>query len=95
MTEEKKHYSNLEALLNLTFPIHVTLAEKEISVDEALNFTVGSIIIFKKHNSEPLDLHVNNQKIGNGKTIKVGERFGLHVREIKSPQETFDTIAEN
>mgnify|MGYP001127691498 CR=1 FL=1 len=57
-----------------------------------LNFAEGGIIVFRKHNSEPLDLRVNNQRIGSVKTIKVGEKFGLHVREIGPPKETLEHI---
>ena len=69
-------------------PVIVVLAEKEATLEDVLNFAEGGIIAFKKHNSEPLNLLVNNQRIGSGKTIKVGERFGLHVREIGPPRET-------
>ncbi len=95
MSEKREKYPNLEKLLNLRLPVIVTLAEKETTLEEIVNFAVGSIIMFKKHNSKPLDLLVNNQKIGSGKTIKVNEKFALHVREIGSPKENLKKIAGN
>ena len=88
MPEKARDHRNLKALLNLELPVIVVLAEKATTLEDVLNFAEGGIIVFRKHNSEPLDLLVNNQRIGSGKTIKVGEKFGLHVREIGPPQET-------
>ena len=92
MTETVTEYPNLKALLDLELPVIVVLAEKEATLEEVLNLAEGGIIVFRKHNSEPLDLLVNNQRIGAGKAIKVGEKFGLHVREIGTPRETLDKI---
>ncbi len=94
MPVQTQPYPNLKALLNLELPVIVVLAEKEATLEEVLNFAEGGIIPFKKNNSEPLELLVNNQRIGSGKTIKVGERFGLHVREIGPPQETLRKITQ-
>ena len=93
MNGKKEKYPNLEKLLNLRLPVRVILAEKDTTLEEILNFAVGSIIMFKKHNSKPLNLLVNDQAIGSGKTIKVNEHFALHVREIGTPQENLKKIA--
>lgn len=95
MGETTEKFTNLNKLLNLKLPVIVTLAEKETTLQEVLNFAVGGIIVFKKHNSEPLTLLVNDQPVGSGKTIKVGEKFGLHVRKIGPPQETLEKLMEN
>jgi len=94
MSEKSSAYPNLEALLDLQLPVIVVLAEKQATLEEVLNLAQGGIIVFKKHNSEPLDLLVNNQRIATGKAVKVGEKFGLHVRGIESPRETLRKIME-
>lgn len=81
-------YPNLDKLLATEMPIIITLGEKPLSLEDVLSLAEGSVIVFKKHNSEPLDILVNNRRIGTGKAIKIGERFGVHIREIGSPQET-------
>ncbi len=81
-------YPNLDKLLGMELPLIISLGEKSLSLEDVLNFAEGSVIVFKKHNSEPLDILVNNRRIGTGKAIKLGERFGIHIREIGSPQET-------
>ncbi len=80
-------YPNLERVFQLELPVIVVLAEKTSTLEEVLSLSEGSVIVFKKHNTEPLDILVHNRKIGAGKTIKVGERFGVLVREVGSPRE--------
>lgn len=87
-----KRYPNIEKILNLELPVIVVLAEKAMSVEDVLALNEGSVIVFKKHNSESLDILINNRKIGAGKTIKIGERFGVHIREIGTPQEIVEKL---
>jgi len=68
--------------------LSVVLAEKSATLEEVLSLCVGSVIVFKKHSSELLDLLVSNRRIGAGKTVKFGEHFGLHLREVGTPEET-------
>ncbi|MBI4586621.1 MAG: FliM/FliN family flagellar motor switch protein [Planctomycetes bacterium] len=79
--------SSLERALPLQLPIIAILGEKQMSMEEVLNLTKDAVITFKKHNSEPLDLYVNNCRIGSGKAIKVGQRFGIYITDIGSVQE--------
>jgi flagellar motor switch protein FliN/FliY len=92
VTTSDEEERNLEALLDLKFPVIVVLATKKMKLEDILNLCEGDVIAFKKHNSEPLDLLVNDCRIGAGKTIKVGERFGVHVREIGPARETLQKI---
>jgi flagellar motor switch protein FliN/FliY len=85
-------YPNLDKLLNIELPVIVVLAEKTATLREILSFAEGSLIVFKKGDSEPLDILVNDRRVGAGKTIKVDERFGVHVREIGSPEETLKRL---
>ena len=85
-------YPNLEKVINLELPVIVVLAEKSATLDEVLSLCVGSVIVFKKHSTEPLDILVSNRRIGAGKTVKVGEHFGVHVGDIGSPEETLERL---
>jgi len=87
-----KKYPNLEKTLSIEMPVIVVLGEKSASLEDVLSLTKGSLIVFKKHNSEPLDVLVNNRKIGAGKTIKVGERFAVQLREVGTTREIREKI---
>ena len=73
-------FPNLERLLDVQLPVIAILAEKEMQIRQILQFDVGSVIVFPKHDSDPITLRVNNVVVGSGKTIKVGDHFGLHLR---------------
>ena len=74
-------YPNLRNLVEVQCPVIAILAQKQISLGEVLGLDVGSVIVFSKHNSDPISLCVNNVEVGSGKTIKVGDHFGLHLRD--------------
>jgi flagellar motor switch protein FliN/FliY len=82
---------NLDALLDVELPLIAVLAEKQLSLAEILELEVDSVIVFPKHNSDPISLRVNNVEVGSGKTIKVGDHFGLHLRHY-SPEKVVHTL---
>ena len=65
---------------------------RELAMPEPdLNLDIGSVIVFSKHNSDPITLLVNNVVVGTGKTIKVGDHFGLHLRSY-SPEKVVHSL---
>ena len=74
--------SELQRILRLQVPVIVKLAERKLAVSEVMRLGVGAIIEFIKSNEEPLELLINNKVIGVGDAVKVGENFGLRVRQI-------------
>ena len=75
----KKH-PNLDPLLDVQLPVIAILAEKALPLCTILELDIGSVIVFPKHDSAPIALRVNNVEVGSGKTIKVGDHFGIHLR---------------
>jgi flagellar motor switch protein FliN/FliY len=83
---------NLDRILHIQVPIIVRLAEKDLPLREVLNLSIGSIIEFDKNAEDLLDLMVNNQTIGRGEAVKIGEKFGLKVTDIGPVQERIETL---
>ena len=73
-------HPNLDPLLDVQLPVIAILAEKTMHLSGVLDLDIGSVIVFPKTDSAPITLRVNNVEVGSGKTIKVGDRFGLHLR---------------
>ena len=78
---------NLERILKIPVPVIVVLAEKTVPFKDVLGLTAGSVIEFDKSSAEPLMLLVNDRKVGLGRVIKMGERFGLRIEEIGGPED--------
>ncbi len=79
---------NLDRILSIELPMVVLLARKRMRLEEILKLVPGVVLEFDKPVTDPLDLLVNEQVIARGDTVKVGEKFGLQIREIASPKET-------
>ena len=73
--------------MSLEVPVIVKLAERKLALSEVLRLGVGSIIEFVKSNDEPLQLMINNKTIAIGEAVKVGENFGLRIKQIGSQKQ--------
>jgi len=81
--------SYTRTLLRITVPVVVTLARKRQSLSRILELSPGSIIQFDKPCEEMLDLMIGNRPVAVGEAVKVGDKFGLRVTSISSPEERF------
>ena len=80
--------TDAKRILQLQVPVIAVLAQKRMKLAEVLNFNVGSIIQLDKPSEDLLDLLVNDQRVGRGETVRIGENFGLQIVEIGSVQDT-------
>ncbi len=76
------HENLRPAMLSIKTPVTVTLARKRESLDRILNLVPGSMLTFDTHCDEPLTLEAGGHPIATGETIKIGDKFGLRIREI-------------
>ncbi len=71
--------AEVHRLLAIEVPVIVQLGMRKMTVGEVMRLAVGAIIEFHKPADEELDLLANNQAIGKGHAVKVGENFGIKV----------------
>lgn len=83
-----------DRILKIEVPVIVQLAERTMSVEEVLRFVPGTIIELPKDSDDDLDLMINNQTIGTGNAVKVGENFGLRINFIGDAKERLDAILQ-
>ncbi len=84
----------LQRILRISVPVIVKLADKQLPLGDIMELSPGSIVEFTRSADTPLELMVNNKVIGRGVAVKVGEKFGLRIDEICSPQETIRKLGE-
>jgi flagellar motor switch protein FliN/FliY len=85
--------NHLERALSLELPVIAVLAEKEMPLADVLTLRKDAVIAFKKLNNELLDLYINDQRIGAGKAIKVGEQFGIYLQEIGTARQMIESLS--
>jgi len=80
------------SFLRVNVPVSVNLASQKLSVQEIMELVPGAIIKFDKSCDELLELVVCDQPIAAGEVVKVGDKFGLRIRNMTLPQEQFIAI---
>ncbi len=85
---------DLGRILKLEVPVRVQLAERRMPLGEVVAMVPGMIIELPKAVDEPLELHVNNKRIGTGRAVKVGENFGLRILGIGDVAERIEAMGD-
>ncbi|MFG0289652.1 MAG: FliM/FliN family flagellar motor switch protein [Rhodopirellula sp. JB044] len=75
-----------ERLLKIKTPVTVTLAERKETLRNILSLVPGSMLTFDTHCDQPLELSVGGHPIATGETVKIGDKFGIRIREIGVPK---------
>jgi flagellar motor switch protein FliN/FliY len=76
-----------KSLLRVKIPVAVTLARKKHPLGKILDLGPGSIIHFDKSCEDLLELEAAGYPIALGEAVKVGEKFGLRILNIRLPEE--------
>lgn len=71
-----------DAVLKIRTPVTVTLAKSKVPLQTILDLVPGSMLTFETHCDEPLLLEIRDHTIAKGETVKIGDKFGLRVRQI-------------
>src|SRR5215472_13400563 len=82
----------LERILRLQVPLIVRLAERKMHCSEVMRLGTGAIIEFAKSSEKPLELLVNNKVIALGEAVKVGENFGLRIKQVGDPKQIVEAL---
>jgi flagellar motor switch protein FliN/FliY len=82
----------LERILQLQVPLIVRLAERKMHCNEVMRLGTGAIIEFSKGSERPLELLVNNKVIALGEAVKVGENFGLRIKQVGDARQIVEAL---
>jgi flagellar motor switch protein FliN/FliY len=79
--------AGLERVLDLPLEIHVELGRKRVRIADLLSLGPGSVLELDIAAGAPLSIFANQVLVAHGEAVVVGERYGVRVTEIVSPQE--------
>jgi flagellar motor switch protein FliN len=77
----------IERILEIPLEITVELGRKRIRIGELLSVGVGSVVDLGTAAGSPLAIYANNTLIAHGEAVIVGERYGVRLTDIVSPNE--------
>jgi flagellar motor switch protein FliN/FliY len=84
---------NIDRILQISVPVVVEIARRQITVKEVLGFKPGTVLEFDKKSDDMLNLMAGQAQIGTGEAVKVGESFGLRVLEVGTVRERIKILA--
>lgn len=79
--------SGLERILDLPLEIHVEIGRRRMRIGQLLSMTAGSVLELDALAGAPLSVYANRMLVAQGEAVIVGERYGVRITEILSPQE--------
>lgn len=74
----------LDTLLDVTLPVTIEFGRTEMSIQEVLELTIGSVIQLERMVGEPVDILVGDRKLGEGEVVVIGEYFGVRINRVVS-----------
>lgn len=78
--------SNLKLLENIEVQLTVEVGGTKISIGDLLKLNDGSVVELERLAGEHLDILVNGTLLAKGEIVLVGERLGIRLTEIVSPE---------
>lgn len=78
--------SNLKLLENIEVQLTVEVGGTKISIGDLLKLNDGSVVELERLAGEHLDILVNGTLLAKGEVVLVGERLGVRLTEIVSPE---------
>ena len=77
----------VDRLMEIPLTIHVELGSKVMRVSELLSVGAGVVLELDTAAGAPLGIYANHTLIAQGEAVVVGERYGVRVTDIITPQE--------
>jgi flagellar motor switch protein FliN/FliY len=78
--------SNLKLLENIEVQLTVEVGGTKISIGDLLKLNDGSVVELERLAGEHLDILVNGTLLAKGEVVLIGERLGIRLTEIVSPE---------
>ncbi|RIA44521.1 flagellar motor switch protein FliN/FliY [Hephaestia caeni] len=78
--------ANFKLLQDVDVKLTVEIGSTQLTLRELLALGESSVIELDRQANELLDVFVNGTLIGRGEVVTVGERFGVRMTELVSPE---------
>lgn len=79
-------------LLDVELPVSVSFGRAQLTLNEVLKLTTGSVVELNRSIAEPVEVIVNNCVIARGEVVVVEGNFGIRIQEVISRTERLRTL---
>ncbi|WP_456479782.1 flagellar motor switch protein FliY [Nautilia sp.] len=91
-SEFKSEIKNLEMLLDIKLQLRVRIGSKIMLLKDVIAMDIGSIVELNQLAKEPLDILIEDKKIGEGEVVIVDGNFGIQITSIGSREERLNSL---
>ena len=88
----KGEMKNLEMLLDIKLQLRVRIGSKIMLLKDVIGMDIGSIVELNQLAKEPLDILIEDKKIGEGEVVIVDGNFGIQITSIGSKEDRLKTL---
>ena len=85
--------TSIDILLDMNIPVTVVIGKTEMSIQQLLQLSPGSVIELAKPIDVPADLYLKDTKFATGSIVVVEDQFAVRIKEIIGT--TPATVAKN
>lgn len=85
--------ADLSMILDIPVTLSMEIGQTRISISELLKLSKDSVIELQRMADEPMDVLVNGTLVAHGEAVVVGDRFGIRLTDVISPQERLKKFA--
>mgnify|MGYP000049652717 CR=1 FL=1 len=79
--------ADISMILDIPVTLSMEIGQTRISISELLKLSRDSVIELQRMADEPMDVLVNGTLVAHGEAVVVGDRFGIRLTDVISPQE--------
>jgi flagellar motor switch protein FliN/FliY len=90
--KEVAEIKNLEMLLDVKLQLRVRIGTKVMLLKDVVSMDIGSIIELNQLANEPLEILIDDKKIGEGEVVIVDGNFGIQITSIGTKEERLNTL---
>lgn len=79
--------ADISMILDIPVTLSMEIGHTRITISELLKLGKDSVIELQRMADEPMDVLVNGTLVAHGEAVVVGDRFGIRLTDVISPQE--------
>ena len=75
---------NLDIIKDVKVKLEVRIGEAELTVDELMKLSQGSVVQLTRATTAPIDLLVDGNVVARGHLVAAEDNFGIQITELKA-----------
>lgn len=78
--------------MDIPVTLSMEIGRTRLTISELLQLGQGSVVELQRMADEPMDVLVNGTLVAHGEAVVVGDRFGIRLTDVISPQERLSKL---